>query len=100
MPMPVQFGERYVLTQPLGATTVARQKGNSSFTQIPTGATIEIEAEMDHSGMVAIDWQRQSYQVFEADIIGKCSKLSATVPKDLGDNRADCTGDRLDGQKL
>lgn len=61
----------------LAAVAGSREKGSRSIKHIPPGATIQVEGEVDGAGMVAVDWKRQSYYVFERDMADKCSKIGA-----------------------
>ncbi len=77
--MPTRYGERYTLMYPLAA--VRRTSGNSigCITRIPKGSTIQIDGDANESGMVAVHWRSDLYQVFEADILDKGRRIEAAL---------------------
>ncbi len=73
--VPTRYGERYTLKYSLAAVQGTARDTGGSITRIPEGSTIEIDGNLNDSGMVVVQWQSNIYQVFEADILDKGRKI-------------------------
>ena len=77
--MPTRYGERYKLRYSVAAVRTTARDSSGCITRIPEGSTIQIDGDANESGMVAVHWQSELYQVFEADILNKGRKIEAAA---------------------
>jgi hypothetical protein len=77
--VPTRYGERYILRYSVAAVRRTARGTSGCITRIPEGSTIQIDGDVNESGMVAVHWRSDLYEVFEADILDKGRRVEAAA---------------------